>query len=488
MTRTDRFWKFFLTTMVSLCLVTLGMVVYIITDLPPLHKTHLVQIFQHEMYPLILLGFIIFTVFWVVGDIVYNRYIRPIKCMAAEAEIIYGANPSHRLTLSGSRDIRTLTRVINDFADIFEHLDREIKTQILSAKRETETERNLLAAVMDQIPQGVVICNTQGEIIFYNHQAKTLLSGIAPETGSPDLGLGRSIFHFIEGEKIQPLLEQNRETQEQAALCISGSDNTFFSVTPSLVLNTQSIQPSGFMLIFQAADPENPPKACCPPHILVQGSRPEFLDFYLFTPPVTQGSQSLKKLKFTVLDTETTGLCPDQGDEIISIAALRIVNQRIVYRDSFEELINPQRHIPMDSYRIHGIHPDMVADKETIDTVLPRFRNFVSQTILVGHNIAFDMKMFKVKEAQTGVSFTNSILDTLLLSALLQPAHQDHGLEAIAKRLGVDIIGRHTALGDAVATAKIFLKLIPLLEDNGILTLEDALSASQKTYYARLRY
>jgi DNA polymerase-3 subunit epsilon len=76
----------------------------------------------------------------------------------------------------------------------------------------------------------------------------------------------------------------------------------------------------------------------------------------------------------------------------------------------------------------------------------------------------------------------------MLLSAVVQPAQDSHSLEAIAARLGVSVVGRHTALGDAMVTAEIFLKLLPLLEAVGFRTLEQAQAASRRTAEARLRY
>jgi DNA polymerase-3 subunit epsilon len=86
------------------------------------------------------------------------------------------------------------------------------------------------------------------------------------------------------------------------------------------------------------------------------------------------------------------------------------------------------------------------------------------------------------------VRFVQPVLDTLLLSAAVHPSLEDHSLDAIAARLGVRVIGRHTALGDALVAGEVFLKLLPLLADRGILTLKQALEASRETYHARLQY
>jgi len=129
-----------------------------------------------------------------------------------------------------------------------------------------------------------------------------------------------------------------------------------------------------------------------------------------------------------------------------------------------------------------------VRTQPTIDVVLPRFHAFAEDTVLIGHNLAFDMRMFQEKESVTRVCFDNPILDTLLLSAVIHPEEERHGLEDIAARLGVQSLGRHTALGDAIVTGEIFLRMIPLLEERGIHTLQQARTAAEQTYFARLKY
>ena len=220
-------------------------------------------------------------------------------------------------------------------------------------------------------------------------------------------------------------------------------------------------------------------------------SRPEYYDFDLFkvSPQAAElGERRLAELAYTVFDTETTGLAPSQGDEIIQVGATRIVAGKLRREESFEQLVDPRRPLPEAGIAIHGITPEMLAGQPAIDAVLPAFHAFAQDTVLVAHNAAFDMRFLQLKEEACGVVFDQPVLDTLLLSAVVHPNQASHSLEEIAARFDVTVLGRHTALGDAIVTAEVFLKMIPLLAEKGIHTLAQAREAAQQTYFARVKY
>ena len=222
----------------------------------------------------------------------------------------------------------------------------------------------------------------------------------------------------------------------------------------------------------------------------VDGSRPEYYDFDLFhfRDQSIDLDRPLSDLTYTVFDTETTGLEPAAGDEIIQIGAVRIVNGRLLRQESFDQLVDPEKFLRPEGVRVHGITDDMVRGQPHIDVVLPAFHEFCSDTVLVAHNAAFDMRFLQLKEERTGVVFSQPVLDTLLLSGVLQPNQDSHQLDSIAERLGINVTARHNALGDAQATGEVFLKMLPLLGQMGIVTLRQALEASEKTYFARVKY
>ncbi|MEY4982367.1 MAG: hypothetical protein RIR62_633 [Pseudomonadota bacterium] len=194
----------------------------------------------------------------------------------------------------------------------------------------------------------------------------------------------------------------------------------------------------------------------------------------------------LDTLDYVVFDTETTGLLPQQGDEIVQIAAIRIVNGRIVEGEVFDTLVNPGRAIPAASTAVHGITDAMVAEAPDVAEALRRFHNFAEGSVLVAHNAPFDMQFLRRREQALGLRFDNPLLDTVLLSAVIFGQHEVHSLDALAHRMGVTIPeeARHTALGDTLATAEVFTRLVRALQGRELATFGAVLAEVRR--HARL--
>lgn len=224
---------------------------------------------------------------------------------------------------------------------------------------------------------------------------------------------------------------------------------------------------------------------------VANGEGGDDFDFHLFderTRTTDPRLLPLTRLTCTVVDTETTGLDPTGGDEIIAIGAVRVVNGRILHREIFDSFVRPRRPISAEAQAIHGISAEMLRAEPPIDDVLPRLARFVEDTVLVGHNISFDLRFFEIQGKNSGIRFTNPAIDTLVLECLFNPNQEDKSLEGIAARLGINVTGRHTALGDALTTAEVFLSLIPQLAEHGIRTLGDVMAACEQSRLSQIRY
>ncbi len=173
---------------------------------------------------------------------------------------------------------------------------------------------------------------------------------------------------------------------------------------------------------------------------------------------------------FVVFDLETTGFSPSKN-QIIEIGAVKVVNGSITER--FSTFVNPKVPIPFEIEQLTSINDDMVLDAPTIDEILPKFMEFCQDAVMVAHNADFDMSFIKHNCSALGLDCEKTVLDTVALSRVLLPALNRFKLDTVAKALNVSLAHHHRAVDDAACTAEIFVKLVEMLRDRGVETMED---------------
>lgn len=183
----------------------------------------------------------------------------------------------------------------------------------------------------------------------------------------------------------------------------------------------------------------------------------------------------LHDLPVAVLDTETTGL-DVRRDRILSIGAFHADGGHLHELGPLDLFVNPGRPIPPASTRIHGITDAMVAAAPQFALMWPAVHTFWQDRVLVGHNIAFDLALFRSETERARLPFhpPAAALDIGLLYAGLKPRSQTYTLEAIARDYDVTAESRHSALGDALTTARLWAHLVTALAAHGIGTLGQA--------------
>jgi len=720
-----RFTLTVLAAWLLLLLAIAGTVTLVLADMPAADRAALARLLADRVPSLVVSALFMLVVVFFVVRAVWRGYVVSLRHLAEDARIIHVANPQHRATPAGAKEVKTIAQAINALADANAALKADVERQVRDANARIEQERSRLAALMSELAQSVLMCNVEGRILLYNARAMQLLRkplDSAADTGKAVslVGLGRSVFAIFDRNLIVHALESIQDRMRQglrhpvanfvttapggqlvrvqlapvlgaagqepgdAAAAVDGfvllldnitrrietgarRDQLLHALTQGtraplanmraavetiaafpdmeraaqtrfigiigeearnlstrldasvrdfadslrtewpledmrgadliaaarrriearlqlptkleavdesvwlqvdsyslmqgltylvarladefgireirfalhdagtlahldlvwtgapLSFETQTAWQTDSMALggetcpltlaqivarhdgemwyqidkpaqreyFRIALPKTRPEETPWSFAAAAESRPEFYDFDLFHQPgqtPALDNLPLTALAYTVFDTETTGLEPAKGDEIVSVGAVRVVNGRLLEQEVFEQLVDPRRPMSPEAAKITGIDDAMLENQPTLDKVLPAFATFCEDTVLVAHNAAFDMRFLHQKELATGVRFTQPVLDTLLLSAVIHPDLPAHGLTAIAERMGVNPIGRHTALGDAIMTAEVFLRMIPLLAQQGIRTLGEARAASQRTYFARIEY
>jgi len=447
-------------------------------------------LYRQPPVPALIMALIIETIvlgslLWTVFALLYSRALRPLRMMEEQFKILTCTNAGHQLHLPEQHYLGSLPETAGKLAYTLLRERDQTARAIDAATALIDHRKSRLEAILLDLSEGIIVCSLGHQIILFNQVASALLKDQAT------LGLHREVRVFFEDGLIENNLERllHRHRAEGAREVVE-FDNAVagqnIKVRMDLIIEPDT-GCNGYVLSLSGGAGNSLINSHRQQSIL--SDRPEFYDFSLFDrdTSLAQLDTPINALSYVVFDTETTGLRPSKGDEIVQISGVRIVDHQISDGTAFDQLVNPGFSIPSSSTRFHGITDDMVAGAPAAAEALQRFHVFAEGAVLVAHNAAFDMKFLTLKEGQSGVIFDHPVLDTLLLSFVLHPNHSAHTLDAIAARFGIEILpeARHTALGDAQSTAEIFLRMLDALPSQGIHTLRQALDASNRVFEFR---
>ena len=403
-------------------------------------------------------GFGILGIVAGVGYLFDEHVAKPITRVSADLRTRAHAGVSGRIDHSTLRYLGDLGPAA---AAVSEKLGADtvsVAEQIAAETARLSAEQAQLTAALSDIPVAVLMLSEDHRIVLYDGQSAAALESIRP------LCLGHSIFEHLDEASIRRAAASlSPEGRRAVELTVATADGAQVFEATLRGLGSGA----GYMLTFRT-EPD------------ATAERPLVFDFDLVTtsqrPELAR--TPLRNLTYVVFDTETTGLLPEK-DDVVQIGAVRLVNARRVEGEVFDTLVDPGRAIPATSTKVHGISDDMVRGAPTMAEAGARFRQFAQDAVLVAHNAPFDMAFMKRDAERAGAELTNPVFDTILLSAAIFGADVNHTLDAIAERLEVEIPAalRHTALGDAEATALVFQKMLPVLEAQGITTFEAVIEA-----------
>lgn len=163
-----------------------------------------------------------------------------------------------------------------------------------------------------------------------------------------------------------------------------------------------------------------------------------------------------------VLDTETTGFEPDQGDRIVEIGAVELWNH-VPTGKTYHQYINPERSMPQEAFEVHGLGDDFLRDKPVFAKIVDDFVEFVADAKLVIHNASFDMKFINAELSwcKKPILPLDQAIDTLAIARKKFPG-SPASLDALCRRFNIDNSSRvlHGALLDSEILAEVYLELI----------------------------
>lgn len=388
---------------------------------------------------------------------------KPIERLSATIRTRTHADVDTSVDLHQARYLGDLAPAVEAVAEKLSKVSVDADEIVASETARLIAERTNLSALLTEIPVAIILVSPRHQITLYDGQAHDVLSLVQVPR------LNASIFDYFVEEDLRTAHDELTGSRTDAFAEVRGTGGKL-----SFKLHLKKLdQTPGYMVLVDSTQAQISPEA----------ARPLIYDFDLSEQESELAIEDcpLQSLTFVVFDTETTGLMPNK-DEIVQIGAVRVVNGRIVPGEKVDQLVNPGRSIPLPSTRVHGISDDMVIDAPDAPTAVGQFHGFARGAVIVAHNAPFDMAFLHRHEKASGLVWDHPLLDTVLLSAVLYGETEKHTLDAVCERLGITIPPelRHTALGDAQATAEALCKMLPILASRGYQTFGEVIEQTRK--------
>lgn len=397
---------------------------------------------------------------WLLFD---EHVAKPIERLASEMRARAHAGVCNAMDLDAARYLGDLAPAAQAVAGQLSQTALATAQAVALETAQLAAERDRLTALLTDIPIAMMILSPTHKIVLYDGQAAAVLA----QMGHPRLHA--SLFDYIQPGEIKAAYAKLCDgALETRCTAISLDASQRYDVRLKSLGAT-----SGYILMFDDSHAEISPQA----------ARPLVYDFDLLdtTENAAVDDRKVSDLCFVVFDTETTGLLPHK-DEVVQIGAVRVLRGRIIETEVLDLLVDPGIPIPAGSTKVHGVTDAMVAGAPSIDAAGRALHQFATDAVIVAHNAPFDMAFLRRHASSMGVTWDQPILDTVLISAVVFGASAPHTLDALCDRLGVVIpeAERHTALGDARATAQVLCKMLPMLEARGMYRFDDVIDQTRK--------
>lgn len=385
--------------------------------------------------------------------LLFDEYVaKPINTLSAALRLRAHSGIDSEVDAEAARYLGDLAPAAQALTESFSSSVMDSVAHVAHETQRLRAESERLTALLTEMPLATILLNPSLEIVLYDAQAAGILSLVAPPR------LKAPLSDYYELTTLRAAMEKLSPDQPEVAFELQDT-----ALGTAYDARLKALGKDGYMVFVEITAHDSPRPA----------PRPLVFDFDLMTTTKTQeiSDTPLRDLCFVPFDTETTGLSVEK-DAIVQVGAVRILNGRIVEGEAIDSYVNPGRPIPPASTRIHKVSDDHVAGAPGVAEVGRALHHFARDSVLVAHNAPFDIGLLRKFAPEMGVEWTHPVVDTVLLSAVVFGTNEDHSLDALCDRLAVSIPSelRHTAMGDARATAEALVKLLPLLEGKGIKT------------------